>query len=96
MKIEYIAIKNKGRNESDKLVNLGYKFKYSNVEEFILFINMGWIFIVIEKSWDNYGYLVDGDYNDFDLELDIDDIPMRKDLDKYVKWLKEGSKLGLL
>ena len=56
----------------------------------------GWLFIFITKEV-NYGYLTAGHFdNETDVKLTIDDIPLRKNLDEYVKILLTGTKLGLL
>lgn len=90
--MEYLGIENENDLITTKLTNLGYKWS-SQVTN-----NYKWIFIVIDKNTQfKYGCLIGGTLNkNSDIEININDVPKRKDLDEYVKYLKEGNKMGLL
>ena len=88
----YIGVKNIESNYK-QLLSLGYKFDdepeyYKNSNEYI------WIQIYEGRD---FGMMYYGVYNErTDILLDITDIPKREDLDEYVNFLKDGSKLGLI
>ena len=98
---KYIAIKNDiGGSVYDRLVDMGYDISighvnYSNWGD----VNVNWIFIII-KDTDQYGQIIVNFNYSFeystDIKVDIEDIPLRKDLDEFVKVLNEGEKMGLL
>ena len=90
--IEYIGVKDTKSN-NEKLKQLGYNVISSHNKKSI-FNNYIWIYICHENTYSEIFY---GEYDpETDLIININDIPKRKDLDKYVKYLEEGNKLGLL
>ena len=92
----FLGIKNENDLISTKLINLGYKWVNEKYND-----NM-WIYIVVTKDTIyKYGCLVGGTFNkssdaSFFIEININDVPKRKDLDEYVKFLKESKKMRLL
>lgn len=97
MKKRYIAIRN-GIGVYDRLIELGYKTHRLHKKYWDTGID--WIFIRIkDDNHEYYGEMVlNGSYtiNKYDLELDIGDVPYRKDLDDFVSMLNESNKMGLL
>ena len=63
-------------------------------------MNVNWLFIVIKEFNNYYGGLIANSAYNFsystDIEVDIEDMPLREDLDKFVSILNEGTKMGLL
>ena len=92
----YIAIKNED-DLLNKLFDLGYEW-YLNISHDIIVDECkdnSHIFISIMD--DDLGELVNGGFNEIDdMEMNVGDVPERKDLEEWIEWLKEGSKLGLL
>lgn len=87
----FLAIKRDG--VTSKLEKMGYS------TELLLGKGGSWVFIVvyIDDEDGRYGKLIYGQFNEeTDIILDIEDVPLRKDLNDYVKVLNEGTKLGLL
>lgn len=87
----YIAIRNVG-GVVDRLVDMGYKKHLAyNYDGYL-------IFIVILMNHGMFGSLVTfGDYDyRTDIKMDIDDLPLFKDLEEWVKVYNEGNKMGLL
>ena len=99
-KFQFIGAKCNNLSDLDKFRDLGYNtgeyayigFTNNNLKEY------EYIWIRIDKENENdYGRLFLYYYNEkTDLLLDINDIPKRKDLDEYVKYLEEGNKMGLI
>ena len=86
----YIGIKNK-IGILKKLKNMGYEWYIEPVKD-----NIEWLFINIGHNIGRNCLFV-GDFNNStDIEINIDHIPLRKDLDEYVKMINNGIKLGLL
>ena len=83
----FIAIRND--DVIDRLIDMGYNTP-------TLYFNGNWIFIILKKK--QFGELVIFNlFNSlFDIEVDIDDVPLRKDLKEWVRMFDEGTKMGLL
>ena len=97
--VGYIAIKNEDGLLDKLIIHLGYEWYINQSYDEIIgdCKDDKYLFIIIVKDDDDFGNLVDGGFNDeTDVEINIDDIPLRKDLNDFVSILKEGSKLGLL
>ena len=95
LRIYYIGIKNK-IGIPTKLKNMGYRWQNSS-KEVDAYDDNYWIFISIHVVGYIHGSLLSGSFNpNTDVEMDIDNIPLRKDLDEWVKMIDNGTKLGLL
>lgn len=93
--IEYIAIKNDG--VLNRMFDLGYEWYVTRPHDSVIDYCKydKYIFICLNGGY--YGELIDGEYDvDYDYIVDIEDIPLQKDFDKWIEVLKEGTKLGLL
>ena len=95
--INHIAIMN-GDGVVDRLEKMGYVIWPKS----ILYNQNKWIFIIIYEDGDKeeFGHLITYLVGDFaqskDIVMGIKDVPLRKNLDEWVKVLNEGSKMGLL
>ena len=75
----------------NKLLNLGYEYDEKELKNITKYI-----YIQIQKDG-FFGMLYFGLYNPgYDLIININDIPERKDLDEYVNFLRESDKLGVM
>ena len=90
---QYIAIKG-GDNVLNRLRTLGYtetKKRLASEEYY------KWVFISICNGQDEYGAFVGGSFHDeYDIEINIDNIPLREELENFVKLLNNGIMMGLL
>ena len=90
--IRYFAIKNND-GVIDRLTKLGYK-KCKNINYSIPMKK--WIFIIMSGG-ENHGNFIGGYFHStYDLEVNIDDVPLRKDFDEFIQVILNGIKLGLL
>ena len=91
---KFICIRNIGCIY-ERLVGMGYEMRGSSC-----YVDQHkWIFICIsDNDFGQMEIFLVGDLiiEETDVEINIDDIPLRKDLNDFVSILKEGSKLGLL
>ena len=94
--IDCLAIKNED-GALVSLYNLGYEWYDTSFDDNICKYDE-WIFIRLRgnRYGNHYGKLVDGDIETNDYVIDINEIPLLKDLDNFVKVLVEGNKMGLL
>ena len=92
--IEYIAIKNDG--VLNRMFDLGYEWYVTRPHDSVIDYCKydKYIFICLNGVY--YGELGNGKFQDSDYIVNIDDIPLRKELDDFIKVLEEGTKLGLL
>ena len=93
--IEYISIKNED-DLLNKLFDLGYEWYANRPNDEIIndCKDDSYLFICLNGVY--YGELGNGKFQDSDYIVNIDDIPLRKELDDFIKVLEEGTKLGLL
>ena len=86
----YIGIKNK-IGILKKLKNMGYV----ECKNFVDKPHNKWVFIGLNERY--HGELVDGAWFKItDIEINIDNIPLRKDFNEWIKMMDTGTKLGLL
>ena len=89
--LKFLGIKNED-GVVDKLIELGYNLKHDRDT-----YDMNWLFVIIYGNEFDYGYLTDGAFNNrTDIEININDLPLRKNLNEYVDMLNNANKLGLL